>query len=320
MELIKLNITILGAGAYALALALKFNKNKGNKIVIWSKVKEEIDTLTNVKMPNNFIYTTNEKKALEKSDIVVIAVATKYLSSVCKLIKPYVKDKHIVIASKGIEQDTYNFASNIVKTCLNTKRLCTISGPSFAKDMAEDELIGLSLATTNNKTKKIVIKALACDTLKIRTTNDFLGVELCGTLKNIIALASGMLDAIDASESTKAMFLTESLNDTRKLIKKLGGNEKTILSFAGFGDILLTCTSTSSRNYSFGKLIGSGANKKEQENYLKNNTVEGVYTLKSIYGLIKRKHLKMPFIDFIYDVVFSYRNINEILPFLMEKD
>ena len=130
--------------------------------------------------------------------------------------------------------------------------------------MAEDELIGLSLATTNNKTKKIVIKALACDTLKIRTTNDFLGVELCGTLKNIIALASGMLDAIDASESTKAMFLTESLNDTRKLIKKLGGNEKTILSFAGFGDILLTCTSTSSRNYSFGKLIGSGANKKEQ--------------------------------------------------------
>ena len=144
MELIKLNITILGAGAYALALALKFNKNKGNKIVIWSKVKEEIDTLTktkmnknalpNVKMPNNFIYTTNEKKALEKSDIVVIAVATKYLSSVCKLIKPYVKDKHIVIASKGIEQDTYNFASNIVKTCLNTKRLCTISGPSFAKD------------------------------------------------------------------------------------------------------------------------------------------------------------------------------------------
>lgn len=324
-----MNITILGAGAYALGLALRFNKND-NKIIIWSKVKEEIDTLTKtkmnekalpgVKMPNNFVYTKNTGKAIDGSDIVVIAVATKFLSSVCEEIKPYVKDKHIVIASKGIEQNTNNFASDIVKTKLKTKKLCTISGPSFAKDMAKDELVGLSLATTNNKTKEVVIKALSSDTLKIRSTNDFLGVELCGTLKNIIALTSGMLDGMKVSESTKAMFLTESINDTRKLIKKLGGNEKTIMSFAGFGDILLTCTSNSSRNYTYGKMLGSGASKKELEEYLNNTTVEGVYTLKSIYGLIKSKRVKMPFIDFVYDVVFGYRNINEILPFLKEKE
>lgn len=324
-----MNITILGAGAYALGLALRFNKND-NKIIIWSKVKEEIDTLTKtkmnekalpgVKMPNNFVYTKNTGKAIDGSDIVVIAVATKFLSSVCEEIKPYVKDKHIVIASKGIEQNTNNFASDIVKTKLKTKKLCTISGPSFAKDMAKDELVGLSLATTNNKTKEVVIKALSSDTLKIRSTNDFLGVELCGTLKNIIALTSGMLDGMKVSESTKAMFLTESINDTRKLIKKLGGNEKTIMSFAGFGDILLTCTSNSSRNYTYGKMLGSGTSKKELEEYLNNTTVEGVYTLKSIYGLIKSKRVKMPFIDFVYDVVFGYRNINEILPFLKEKE
>lgn len=324
-----MNITILGAGAYALGLALRFNKND-NKIIIWSKVKEEIDTLIKtkmnekalpgVKMPNNFVYTKNTGKAIDGSDIVVIAVATKFLSSVCEEIKPYVKDKHIVIASKGIEQNTNNFASDIVKTKLKTKKLCTISGPSFAKDMAKDELVGLSLATTNNKTKEVVIKALSSDTLKIRSTNDFLGVELCGTLKNIIALTSGMLDGMKVSESTKAMFLTESINDTRKLIKKLGGNEKTIMSFAGFGDILLTCTSNSSRNYTYGKMLGSGTSKKELEEYLNNTTVEGVYTLKSIYGLIKSKRVKMPFIDFVYDVVFGYRNINEILPFLKEKE
>ncbi len=324
-----MNITILGAGAYALGLALRFNKND-NKIIIWSKVKEEIDALTKTKMnekalpgvemPNNFVYTKNTGKAIDGSDIVVIAVATKFLSSVCEEIKPYVKDKHIVIASKGIEQNTNNFASDIVKTKLKTKKLCTISGPSFAKDMAKDELVGLSLATTNNKTKEVVIKALSSDTLKIRSTNDFLGVELCGTLKNIIALTSGMLDGMKVSESTKAMFLTESINDTRKLIKKLGGNEKTIMSFAGFGDILLTCTSNSSRNYTYGKMLGSGTSKKELDSYLNNNTVEGVYTLKSIYGLIKRKRVKMPFIDFVYDVVFGYRNINEIISFLKNKD
>ncbi len=324
-----MNITILGAGAYGLGLALRFNKNT-RKIIVWSKVKEEIDVLSKtkenpkalpgVKMPSNILFTTNTQKALEGSDIVVIAVATKFISSVCDEIKPYVKDKHIVIASKGIEQDTYFFASKIVKTKLNTKKLCTISGPSFAKDMATDDLIGLSLATTNKLTEKAVISALGSNTLKIRPTKDFIGVELCGTLKNVIGVAAGMLDGMNACESTKAMFLTESLNDVRVLIRKLGGNEKTILSFAGFGDILLTASSDSSRNYSFGKLLGSGATKEEKEAYLNSTTVEGVYTLKSIYGLIKRKRVKMPFIDFIYDVVFGYKKPDDIISFLKEKE
>ena len=310
-----MNITILGAGAYALGLALRFNKNK-NKIIIWSAVKEEINVLTKthknekalkgVTMPNNFIYTENIEKAIDGSDIVVLAVATKFLSSVCDKIKPYIKDKHIIIASKGIEQDTYMFASSIVRKKLKTKKLATISGPSFAKDMANDELVGLSLATTNNKTRDMVIKALSSDTLKIRPNKDFLGTELCGTLKNVIALAAGMLDGINASESTKAMFLTESINDTRKLIKKFGGNEKTIMSFAGFGDILLTCTSKSSRNYTFGKMLGGGASKKELDEYLSQTTVEGVYTLESIYGLIKNamkrptfaETIKVTYLDF----------------------
>ena len=323
-----MNITILGAGAYALALALRFNINT-KKIIVWSKVKEEIDVLTktkmnekalpNVKMPNNIIYTTNTMKAIEGSDIVVIAVATKYISSVCDEIKPFIKDKHIVIASKGIEQDTYNFASKIVKEKLKTKKLCTISGPSFAIDMATNDLIGLSLATTNNKTKQIVTKALESNILKIRTNNDFLGTELCGTLKNVIALTSGVLDGMKVSESTKAMFLTESLNDARLLIKKMGGNEKTILSYAGFGDIILTCSSESSRNYTYGKMIGENKSIEELNDYLNNNTVEGVYTLKSIYGLVKSKKIKMPFIDMVYDLVFGHSKPEDIISFLKEK-
>lgn len=323
-----MNITILGAGAYGLCLAYRFIKNK-NKVIVWSKVKEEIDELSktnmnkkalgNFVMPKGIIYNTDTKMALKESDVIVLAVATKYLKSVCLEIKDYVKNKHIVIASKGIERESNMFASTIVKNTLNTKKLCTISGPSFAKDMVKDELIGLSIATTNNKTKKVVISSLESDILKLRSTKDFIGVELCGTLKNVIALTSGMLDGMKVSESTKAMFLTESINDTRHLIKKLGGNEKTIMSFAGFGDILLTATSTSSRNYTFGKLIGEGESKEKLDNYLSNNTVEGVYTLESIYGLIKQKRVKIPFIDFIHDVVFGYRKKEDIFMFLKEK-
>ncbi len=324
-----MNVTILGAGAYGLGLAYRFSQNK-NKVVVWSKVKEEIDVLKktkmnekalpNFKMPSNIMYTTDTKMALQGSDIVVMVVATKYISSVCEEIKPFVEGKHIVIASKGIEQDTYLFASKIIKTKLKTKKLCTISGPSFAKDMVNDSLIGLSMATTNRNTRKVVKEALENELLKIRATNDFLGVELCGTLKNVIAIGSGMMDGMDVSESTKAMFLTESLNDARKLIRKLGGNEKTILSYAGFGDILLTCTSESSRNYTYGKLIGEEKTKVELNNYLNNNTVEGVYTLKSIYGLIKSNRVKIPFIDFIYDVLFDYRKPSDIISFLKDKE
>lgn len=323
-----MKVTILGAGAYALGLALRFNKNN-NKIIIWSKVKEEIEVLTKtgmnpralsfIKMPHSFIYTSDIKYALEDCDIIVIAVATKFLSSVCDEIKPFVKDKHIVIASKGIEQETNLFASMIVKNKLKTTKICTISGPSFAKDMASDQLVGLSLATTNNITKQKVILALANNTLKIRPTRDFIGVELCGTLKNIIAVTAGILDGMNVSESTKAMFLTESINDTRKLIRKLKGNEKTILSFAGIGDILLTCTSSSSRNYTFGRLIGQKKSQEELNNYLNSNTVEGVYTLKSVYDLIRKKNIKLPFIDLIYNVVFNNKDINYILTFLNEK-
>lgn len=325
-----MNITILGAGAYAMGLAYRFSKNKKNRIIMWSALKEEIDVLSktkmneralpNVKMPQGIIYTTNTEKALDGANIVVLAVATKFLRNVCEEIKPYVKNKHIVIASKGIEQDTNEFASNIVKSVLKTKKLCTISGPSFAKDMVHDELVGISLATTNNKTKEDVTKALSSDTLKLRPTKDFLGVELCGTLKNVIAVISGMLDGMKVSESTKAMFLTESINDTRHLIKKLGGNEKTIMSYAGFGDILLTCTSTTSRNYSYGRYLGENKTKEELDNYLKNNTVEGVYTLKSIYGLLKSKRVKMPFIDIVYNIINNNKKTTDIIPFLKEKE
>lgn len=324
-----MNVTILGAGAYALSLAIKFNKNTKN-IVVWSALESEIDELSktkmnkkalgNIIMPSNIVFTSDIKKALENSKIVVIAVSTKFVSSVCDTIKPYIKDKHIIIASKGIEQNTCSFASDIVKTKLKTNKLCTISGPSFAIDMARDELVGLSLATKNRKTKELVIKALSSNTLKLRVTNDFIGVELCGTLKNIIAVTSGILDGMNVSKSTKAMFLTESINDTRKLIKKFGGNEKTIMSFAGFGDIFLTSTSETSRNYSYGKLIGLKESNDKKDNYLKSNTVEGVYTLKSIYELIKKKKLDMPFIDLIYKVVFENKSIDDILPFLKNKE
>ena len=115
------------------------------------------------------------------------------------------------------------------------------------------------------------------------------------------------------------MLITEALNDIKELIDALGGNELTILSFAGFGDLLLTCTSTKSRNFSFGKLIGSKASKREIENYIETTTIEGLYTLKSIYKLLNNKKVNMPIIELIFDIIYNNKPVEELLTFLIEK-
>ena len=296
---------------------------------MWSAVDEEIDVLSKTKknpkaldvvMPDSIKYTKDIKLALRKSDIVIIGVATKYVKCVCEIIKDYVKDKTIVIASKGIEQDSLMFASMIVKNTLRTKKICTLSGPSFAIDMVNtNNIIGLSLAATNKKSRKLVKKAISSDTLKIRYTDDFIGVELCGAMKNVIAVASGIINGLGACDSTKAMFLTECINDVRHLIKKFGGNEKTVLSFSGIGDILLTSTSVTSRNYRYGKMVGEGKSKRNLNIFLKNNTVEGVYTLVSIYKLTKIKRINVPFLVLIHNVLFNGLDPKSILSFLIEK-
>ena len=189
-----------------------------------------------------------------------------------------------------------------------------------AEDIINNVPIGFSLASRSNYTKNIITKAMANDYVKIRHTRDIIGTEICGSIKNVIAIASGMLDGMGYPISTSTMFITESLHDIKALIKALGGNKKTILSFAGFGDILLTCTSTKSRNYTLGKLIGEGKSKEEINNYIKNTTIEGLYTLYSIKKLLRNKKIKMPIINLIYDIIVNEKEPSNLTKFLIEKE
>ena len=162
-------------------------------------------------------------------------------------------------------------------------------------------------------------KLLQNNYLKLRTTDDILGIEICGSIKNVIAIAAGMLDGMGLPESTQAMFITESLHDIKELIKALGGNGKTILSFAGFGDLLLTSTSYKSRNFTFGKMLGEKRDPKEIEDYMNNTTIEGLYTLKSIHKLINDRKVDIPIIDLIYDIIFNDVDPINLQSFLVNK-
>ena len=146
-----------------------------------------------------------------------------------------------------------------------------------------------------------------------------MGVEVCGNIKNVVAIASGILSGMNLPISTQAMLITESANDIKELIDALGGNRNTILSFAGFGDILLTCTSEKSRNFTLGNLIGSKAPKREITNYIKTNTIEGLYTLTSISKLIEEKNICMPIVNLLNDIIYNDKPVEDLLVFLIEK-
>ena len=322
-----MNIGILGCGAYALALASILDKNN-HKITMWTKLEDEYNNLiTNRKnpklkeydIPEKINITTNISEACLNKDLIIFAVPAEFIDKVAKEANKFITDQHICIATKGIENDTCRFVDDVVLRRIKTNRISVISGPSFAVDIIKEAPIGLSLATKNKKTRNIVIEALANRYVKLRATKDIKGIEICGSIKNVIAIAAGMLDGMGMPESTKAMLITESLHDIKQLIHHLGGDKKTILSYAGFGDLLLTCTSTKSRNFSYGRMIGQKKSNDEIDNYVNSTTIEGLYTLKSIYKLLNNKHVDMPIVDHIYDIIMKNEPVENLNSFLIDK-
>lgn len=322
------SISIIGTGAYGLSIAMSLLK-KCDKVKMWveseqrakflNENKNNSGILPDIVIPDNIEFSNDYEYVLEDTKIVFIAVTAKFVGPVAKELKNYnIKNKYFCILSKGIEQNTCEFVTDVFKRHINTKYLSVISGPSFAIDLARNEPVGLTIASKNKETIKVIKSVMENDMLKLRPSNDIIGVELSGSIKNVIAIAAGILDGMGYQESTRSFLITESLHDIKNLIYGLGGKKKTILSFAGVGDLLLTATSTKSRNYSYGKLIGQGK-LKEAEEFLNEKTVEGFYTLKSIHTLIRRKKIKMPIINLIYGIILNNKEPHTLVDFLIKK-
>lgn len=323
-----MKIGLFGCGAYGMALSSILTSNKC-EITMWTKMEDEKNTLEKnrcsesripgFKLSEDIKITTSVEECIKDKDLLIIAIPAAFIDSLATSMAPFIKDNHILIATKGIEQETGLFINEILEKYLNTKNIGVISGPSFAIDIVSKMPAGLSIASKNEKTIELGKKALQNEYIKLRETDDILGVEICGAIKNVIALSSGMLEGLGANDSTKAMLLTEAIHDMKEILDVFDAKKNTVLSFAGMGDLLLTCTSTKSRNFSFGKLIGEKKSKEEINNYLNKTTVEGFYTLESIYKLLRDKEVSIPIIDLIYDIAVKGKDPEELLTFLVEK-
>lgn len=317
-----MKITVLGTGAYGLALAIRLNKNINNKIIMWTKLEEEKElinnthmynkVLPNINIPTNIIVTNNIEEAIKESEIIICAIPISFIENTFEEIKQYYNNQIICIATKGIEQNTNMFVSEILNNKLNTNNIAVLSGASFAIDTVSNYPIGLTIAS-NNKDINNTIKTIFENTnTNIEQTNDIYGTEICGAIKNVIAIGCGILNGIKVNESTKAMFITKSIKEIKEFITKLKGNEDTILTYSGIGDLILTCTSSKSRNYSYGEIL---ATKTQEEiiEYENNTTIEGRYTLKTIQDISNSNNINLPIINTIYNIVYNKENINELL-------
>ena len=323
-----MRIGLFGTGAYGMALSDVLTYNK-HEVIMWTKFPEEKELLeinrANEKLLPGFLLnkeisiTNNVEECIKNTDMLIIAIPAAYVDSLCQEMQPYIRNNHILIATKGIEQGTGLFMDQLVSKYLNTNNIAIISGPSFASDIITKKPVGLSIAGSNKETILLARRALQNDYIKFRECADIIGMEICGSIKNVIALAAGILDGLGTNDSTKAMFITEAMYDMEEILDAFNCNRRTVDSYAGIGDLLLTCTSNKSRNHTFGKLIGSRPERKEIEDYLNNNTVEGYYTLESIYQLLKDKDVIIPIIDLIYEIVVNGKNPELLLEFLVYK-
>lgn len=319
-----MKVCILGAGSYGLALALAFYKNN-NDVTVWTKVESEKEEIINyrenkkalpgVSIPEEIKIATNLN---DNYELIVIAIPINYFRSVCEEIKNSINsDTVLCIASKGIEKDTNLFPHEVLNSIIETNNIAILSGPTFAIDLAKNSPSGLVCASTSVDIYKSIKNCLESNTLKITYTNDLIGTEICGSIKNVMAILSGLLEGIKATETTKALFLTEALNETSKFIKTMNGNKETSYTLAGLGDLILTCTSKKSRNYTLGTLIAT-ENKNSIDNYILNNTVEGYYTLIAINQIIKKKEISVPLVELLYKILFEELDKKEIFNLLIK--
>lgn len=316
-------IGILGCGAFGLALAKICNDNH-HEITLWTKFKEECDTLSknhvntsalpDYEIPDNFKITTNLEKTIKDNEIIIVAIPVPFLNDTYKEISKYnIKGKYFVIASKGIDTNIGKLPYEIFNKNLDTHKYAFISGPSFAVDITDDNLVGLSLASNDNETLDYVYEKLITDKVILHKTNDVIGLELCAAIKNVMAIASGMFNGFSISASTEALFMTNLFRDYTDIINILGGNGATTLTIGGFGDFYLTCNSLLSRNFTFGKLLSQ--NKKEALEFLNTHTVEGVHTLKTIKEILDNKELNNKLIDLLYNIIYKNNDAIEILKY-----
>lgn len=329
MEEVK-NISIIGDGGWGTTLAIYLCRKSYN-VNLWGpfpeylekldKKRENVKFLPDIKIPPEINITSDKEEIVRNADLIIFAVPSKYMRSVLqRFSQKDFKQKVIVSVAKGIEDDTFMRPSEVIKDVLpDIKSVSVLSGPTIAYEVATEKPAACVVASEEREYRKLLQKVFNSKRFRIYTNPDVIGVELCGAVKNIIAIAAGISEGLGYGTNTKAALLTRSAVEFSRLGEKLGAYQDTFNGLAGIGDLVTTCFSPKSRNRSFGEAIGRGEKKEEIISNME-MVVEGVTTVKAICGLAKKFILDLPITRQVYEVLYKGKAPVEAVDSLMSRE
>lgn len=321
-------IGIVGSGSWGIALAVLLYNN-GHQVSVWSALPEELEemksthhhhTLPELILPDDMVFTEKLEEVMAEKSILVTAVPSVYVRSTAQKMKPYCREGQIVVnVAKGIEESTLKTLSEILEDELPTADVAVLSGPSHAEEVSRGLPTTCVVGAHSRKTAEYVQSVFMSEVFRVYTSPDVQGIELGGSLKNVIALAAGIADGLGYGDNTKAALITRGIAEIARLGTAMGGKFQTFCGLSGIGDLIVTCASMHSRNRRAGILIGKGYTMEEAMKEVK-MVVEGVYSAKAALKLSEKYGVAMPIVEQVNAVLFDDKQASEAVKDLMLRD
>ena len=322
-----MNTVVLGSGGWGTALALLLCGN-GHDVSLWSHSADqaaqmlhtrENPLLKGIRLPEN-LQITGDISSVADADLVLFASPSFAVRATAKKASEFLRPETVLVSvSKGIERDTELRMSQIVRRETGDKcKVVALSGPSLAEEVGIQMPTGCVAACTDDGAAKFVQDAFMNHYFRVYTSPDIVGVELCGALKNVVALSCGISDGMGFQDNTKALLMTRAMVEIANLGEKLGGSRQTFGGLAGMGDLIVTCTSMHSRNRRAGILIGKGKTPQEAMDEV-GAVVEGYYAAASVEQLAAREGVEMPICHCTYEVLYHNKPIGGVVKELMTR-
>lgn len=325
------NVSVMGAGSWGTTLAKVF-ADAGNRVTLWARrgeladaindTRENADYLRGITLPETITSTTDAQRALHTAAIVVFAVPSQTLrENLAAWRDDLPADATLVSISKGVERETHLRMSEVVAelTGVDPHRIVALSGPNLAREIAEEQPAATVIAGSDENRAKLVQAAVSAPYLRPYTNTDVVGAEIGGACKNVIALACGMAAGRGLGDNTLATVITRGLAEITRLGVALGAEERTFAGLAGIGDLVATCTSTLSRNRTFGVRLGEGGTLQEAMKATHGQVAEGVISSSSIWQLAEEHQVDMPITQAVYAVCHRGMAVEPMVRALMDR-
>ncbi len=316
-------ISVIGAGSWGTTLA-KLLGEKGYNIKLWAYENELVEKINNenkneqylpgIILPKTIKASNSFEETTSNADVIITAIPSQFLRDISKKFSSYVKKNAIIInVAKGIEHNTYKRMSQVIQDEISDVKIVALSGPNHSEEVSRKMPTATVIASEDKDCLRIVKKILSTNYFKIYPHYDIIGTEICGAIKNITAIASGVVVGLGFGDNSKGSIITLGLTEMNTFGRYFGAKRATVYGLAGVGDLIATCTSKHSRNRFVGEKIAEGKHIEDIKKEMHGMIAEGIETTKVVHEFSKKNNIKLPLISQVYNVLYEKKELREAI-------